>query len=328
MSKRWTGGQYSLYRAVFGTYLFVQLLCLSRFIGPGAELPDGVVASPIGLSFPNILSVLELGGVLGLATVISVFLVIGLSDRIAAVVLWYVWLCLLGKGFLVSDPETYLVGFLLLAHAFVPSAPYGSWDARGRVDPGGGWYFPRWVQAVAWIWLIMLVVQLALSLYGGPPGLGFEMVFLLLFAFDPGWVKPLRAGTVDRLFYDGTCGLCHRTVRFLLAEDASGTSFRYAPLDSDSFREHVPAGQRAALPDSVALLTSDGALLVRSRAILTCMKRLGGYWRAIAIALGVVPASIADWVYDRIASIRYRLFRRPTEACPILPPKLRERFDA
>ena len=34
-----------------------------------------------------------------------------------------------------------------------------------------------------------------------------------------------------------------------------------------------------------------------------------------------------DIAYDFVASIRYRLFARPKEACPMLPPDLRSRFD-
>lgn len=46
-----------------------------------------------------------------------------------------------------------------------------------------------------------------------------------LFTWDPGWIRPLRTGT-ERLFYDGHCGLCQRSVRLILAEDATGSAFR------------------------------------------------------------------------------------------------------
>jgi hypothetical protein len=44
------------------------------------------------------------------------------------------------------------------------------------------------------------------------------MVMLHFFTFDPAWVKPFGAET-EMIFYDGHCGLCHRAVRFVLAED-------------------------------------------------------------------------------------------------------------
>ena len=40
----------------------------------------------------------------------------------------------------------------------------------------------------------------------------------------------------ERLFYDGSCALCHWAVRFVLARDREGRAFRFAPLDSDAYR--------------------------------------------------------------------------------------------
>lgn len=129
------------------------------------------------------------------------------------------------------------------------------------------------------------------------------------------------------LFYDGFCGLCHGWVRFVLARDRSGDAFRFAPLDSESFRTNVPEENRRGLPDSIVLLTGDGVLLTRSTAIVHILKRLGGAWRYLGIVLSLIPAPLGDWLYDRVASVRHRVFRRPEDACPVLPPHLRSRFD-
>ncbi|MBI5434787.1 MAG: DUF393 domain-containing protein [Planctomycetes bacterium] len=43
----------------------------------------------------------------------------------------------------------------------LPRAPYGSWPARGRVDPGGGWEFPRWLFAGVWVFWIAFHVATA-----------------------------------------------------------------------------------------------------------------------------------------------------------------------
>jgi len=40
-----------------------------------------------------------------------------------------------------------------------------------------------------------------------------------------------------------------------------------------------------------------------------------------------VPRGIRDRAYDGIARVRYRLFRKPTDACPVTPPELRARFE-
>lgn len=134
-----------------------------------------------------------------------------------------------------------------------------------------------------------------------------------------------RAGH-SLVFYDGTCGLCHRAVRFALARDRDGSRFRFAPLDSEAFRRRVP--DAAALPDSIVIRAPDGTLLVRSAAVIHVLERAGGAWKLLGRALGALPTRLRDAIYDDVAAVRYRLFRRPAEVCPVTPPDLRSRFEA
>jgi len=129
------------------------------------------------------------------------------------------------------------------------------------------------------------------------------------------------------VFYDGGCGLCHRAVRFAIAHDADGSRFRFAALDSEGFRRRVPAASRAGLPDSIVALTPDGTLLVRSAAVMHVLERVGGGWKVVGRLLRLVPRRVGDAGYDMVARIRYRLFRRPTDTCPVTPPQLRTRFE-
>lgn len=131
---------------------------------------------------------------------------------------------------------------------------------------------------------------------------------------------------MDLVFYDGGCGLCHRAVAFLARRDRDGSRFRFAPLDGPTFRTRVPAELRAALPDSVAVLTDDGTLLLRSHALRHALRRLGGPWHLPALLLALIPRPVADWAYDRVARARGGLFRKPDGPCPVLPRDLRERF--
>jgi predicted DCC family thiol-disulfide oxidoreductase YuxK len=129
------------------------------------------------------------------------------------------------------------------------------------------------------------------------------------------------------LFYDGHCGLCHRAVKFVLRHDRSGRAFRFAPLQGETFRARVAEDRRAGLPDSVVVLTRDGELLVRSDAFLHTFRRLGGGWRVLAAILSVVPRGLRDLVYDFVARIRYRVFGKREDRCPIVPVEMRARFD-
>ena len=133
--------------------------------------------------------------------------------------------------------------------------------------------------------------------------------------------------SLDRVFYDGHCGLCHCSVRFLLDRDRDGSRFRFAPLDSDAFRLRVGEDRRAALPDSLVVLTADGRLLTRSAAALHALRRLGGFWGGLGGVAAMVPRPLRDLVYDLIAKARRHLFRAPDEACPYMPPELRRRFE-
>ena len=129
------------------------------------------------------------------------------------------------------------------------------------------------------------------------------------------------------LFYDGHCGLCHRAVKFVLKHDRSGSAFRFAPLQGETFESRVPPERRAGLPDSVVVLTADGKLLTRSNAFVHIFQRLGGGWKTLAGVLAVIPRPLRDVVYIFIARIRYRVFGTRDDLCPIVPLDLRSRFD-
>jgi len=411
MSNGWTGGQYSLYRAVFGVYLLIHFVALVPW-GPEIFSNTGVLpsadSSPFLYLFPNLLALSDspatVTATLIAATVASVFFTIGYHDRFAALILWYILSALFGRNPLISNPSLPFVGWLLIAHALLPSAPYGSWRARGRVDPAGDWRMPSaifaaawivmsvgysysgytklvspsWVDGTAlsrifdnplarpgilrdlaaslptsllqwmtwgtlalellyaplalvravrpWIWLAMTGLHIGLMMLIDFADLSFAMIVLHLFTFNPAWIRAARAGTTDLVFYDGSCGLCHRAVRFFLAEDGSGSAFRFAPLGGETFEHNFSAKERDGLPESVVVRTADGATKVESDAALHLLGRLGGVWRVLAGMGRLVPRQIRDAVYGAIALTRYRLFTRATQACPILPPALRERF--
>lgn len=130
----------------------------------------------------------------------------------------------------------------------------------------------------------------------------------------------------DLLFYDGGCGLCHRSVKFVLARDLEGSRFRYAPLGGPTFATTFPPEVARELPDSIVIRTADGRTLVRSAAAIHIGERLGGGWGVLA-RLGILfPRWLLDAGYDAIARVRLRLFAKPEGSCPMLPPELRGRF--
>ena len=126
------------------------------------------------------------------------------------------------------------------------------------------------------------------------------------------------------LFFDGECGLCHRAVRLLLRLDRRAR-LRFAPLGGPTFCERVAQPERSELPDSLVMLT-EGRLLVRGAAVREGLRLVGGSGRLLAAALGLLPAPLADRLYDALARVRFRLFARPAGSCPVPPGRWRDRF--
>src|SRR5258708_1895932 len=160
MKNGWTGGQYSIFRILLGLYVLQHFLTLLPW---GAEIFSSRGALPVAATsplirlFPNMLAVWDqpifLSFVLILGALMSILLIVGFWDRPAAISLWYLWACLLGRNPLISNPALPFIGWLLLLHAVLPKAPYGSWAARRRDDPRGNWYIPQSAFALAWILL-------------------------------------------------------------------------------------------------------------------------------------------------------------------------------
>jgi predicted DCC family thiol-disulfide oxidoreductase YuxK len=133
----------------------------------------------------------------------------------------------------------------------------------------------------------------------------------------------------ERIFYDGTCGLCHGGVLFVLRHERTAeVRFRYAPLQGKTYRAEVgsAAGSRHQ-PDTLVVQTTDGELLERSDGVIHILRRVGGGWGGVAAALALCPRPLRDGAYDLVARWRSRLARRPAALCPEIPVSLADRFD-
>src|SRR6266545_4057289 len=54
-----------------------------------------------------------------------------------------------------------------------------------------------------------------------------------------------------------------------------------------------------------------------TKLVLDMLRRLGGGWRVLAALFGLVPRPLRDAAYDFVARVRFRLFARPADACPV-----------
>jgi predicted DCC family thiol-disulfide oxidoreductase YuxK len=132
-----------------------------------------------------------------------------------------------------------------------------------------------------------------------------------------------RIGAGPIILYDGECGFCSRSIAWILRRDRAGV-FRYAALGSEIGRalleEH---GLPSADPNSVILVTADGAY-ARSDAALEIVRRLRLPWRALGV-LRWIPRPLRDAAYRVFARHRYRFFGK-ADACSLPAPELRKRF--
>lgn len=113
------------------------------------------------------------------------------------------------------------------------------------------------------------------------------------------------------VLYDGECGLCHRSVKFLLARDRQ--ELWYAPLQGET-----AARLRAAHPEipttlESVVLVDGGRVHLRSKAFLYGARYLTRPWRW-AYHVRWLPALLLDLPYRVIARIRYRVWGR-FDAC-------------
>ena len=127
------------------------------------------------------------------------------------------------------------------------------------------------------------------------------------------------------LLYDGVCGLCSRLVQFVLKRDSS-RHLRFASLQSDfASRILQRLGLDANDLDTVYLVEPGERLTARSDAVISVLRKLGGFWSAVALLLRALPKSLRDWGYDIIARSRYRIFGKH-DSCLLPEEKYRDRF--
>ena len=181
-----------------------------------------------------------------------------------------------------------------------------------------------------WIWLATLGLQLGILLVVDFADLTLGMVMIHLFTFDADWL-PARNSTCGRhlVLYDGVCGLCDRTVQFLLEEDREGV-LSFAPLQGEtaaSLRNSVALpGELSTMVFVEDLGSGRERTSERSTGVLRMLDAVGGFWRLFSWLL-VVPRPLRDVVYRLVSHYRYAWFGK-FDVCKLPDPGTRHRFLA
>ena len=129
--------------------------------------------------------------------------------------------------------------------------------------------------------------------------------------------------TAPLVLYDGTCGLCARSVRWILRHE-NDRELKFAPLQGETAE-----AMRARFPniptsiDTVVYVDGEHAHL-RSKAFLHMSRHFKRPWRWLH-GLRWIPAFILDLGYRLVAATRYKLFGK-VDSCELPSPENRARF--
>ncbi len=125
------------------------------------------------------------------------------------------------------------------------------------------------------------------------------------------------------ILFDGVCKLCNAWSRFIIKNDNQ----HIFKLSSVQSKEGQAILQHFSMPIDYfdTMLYVDGMeKYEKSDAFLEIMKQLNAPWRFFLI-LGIVPRPLRNWLYDRIALNRYKLFGK-YDQCLLPAPDHESRF--
>ncbi len=120
------------------------------------------------------------------------------------------------------------------------------------------------------------------------------------------------------IVFDTDCLMCSAWVRFVLRHERT-PSARFVSAWSEAGL--ALAAQHRLTPqdlDETYLVVKDGKPLTKSDATFAIFKTLHSPWRWTSV-LRLIPRSIRDWFYDRMAKNRYRWFGQQDQC--FLPPE-------
>jgi predicted DCC family thiol-disulfide oxidoreductase YuxK len=123
--------------------------------------------------------------------------------------------------------------------------------------------------------------------------------------------------------FDGVCALCSGGVRYVLQHERQH-DMRFVAIQSEEGKAlALRHGIDPENPDSFLFIDENRAS-AKSDGVLALLDHISGPARLLRVGK-LLPKPIRDWVYDRVARNRYRLFGKYS-SCMIPDAALRKRF--
>ncbi|MFC5477905.1 thiol-disulfide oxidoreductase DCC family protein [Massilia suwonensis] len=125
------------------------------------------------------------------------------------------------------------------------------------------------------------------------------------------------------VLFDGVCKLCNAWSNFLMRHDHR-RRFRLASVQSPEGKAILAHFNYPTDYYDTMLVVHGGRAFDKSDAFFAVMGELGLPWKA-ALVFKPIPRRLRNWLYDRIALNRYKLFGK-YEYCALPAPGQEERF--
>jgi predicted DCC family thiol-disulfide oxidoreductase YuxK len=125
------------------------------------------------------------------------------------------------------------------------------------------------------------------------------------------------------IIFDGFCSLCSGWAAFVLRHDKRDR-FRLLTAQSELGRSLYMHYDLDPQDYETNILIEQGVAWFKSEGSIRMAIGLGWPWRA-AVVLRVLPVRFSDWLYDKVARNRLRLFGKK-HACYMPAPEDADRF--
>jgi predicted DCC family thiol-disulfide oxidoreductase YuxK len=137
-------------------------------------------------------------------------------------------------------------------------------------------------------------------------------------------ILPPNITRKDRvILFDGVCKLCNAWSNFIIKHDKKHL-FKLCSVQSDegqAILKHF--GLATDVYDSMVYVEGD-TFYQQSDAFFQVIAKLGYPWKAVLV-FRLIPGFIRNWLYDRIAFNRYRLFGK-YDYCSLPTPDHEARY--
>lgn len=124
------------------------------------------------------------------------------------------------------------------------------------------------------------------------------------------------------IVFDNVCVLCSGFVKWVIAHDTQ-RQFRFTSAQGPLGQALYRGLDLDPTDFETNLVVMENRVYGKLDAFIEVASRLGGIWRA-ATMLRALPRPTRDWLYDRIARNRYRIFGR-RETCWLPAPEIADR---